>query len=82
MKNKLTDLNNHLFAQIERLGDEKLTGDKLKQELERSKAVSSIAKDIVANGALTLKVLQAIWERDVDVKNVPVMLQNSPAVEG
>nr|DAN93838.1 MAG TPA: hypothetical protein [Caudoviricetes sp.] len=27
MKNTLLDLNNHLFAEIERLGDEELKGD-------------------------------------------------------
>lgn len=35
MKNKLSDLNNHLFAQIERLGDEDLTAEQIGQEVER-----------------------------------------------
>lgn len=29
MQNTLTDLNNHLFAQLERLSDEDLKGDSL-----------------------------------------------------
>jgi len=77
MKNKLTDLNNHLFAQLERLGDEDLSGDKLKEEIERSRAVSAISRDIVGNASLVLKAQKAVWERDIDVKNVPKMLQGS-----
>lgn len=54
MKNKLSDLNNHLFAQLERLSDESLQGDKLKEEIERGKSISGIAKDITQNARLAL----------------------------
>lgn len=76
MRNKFSDLNNHLFSQLERLGEEGLTGDKLQEEITRSKALSSIAKDIVANGKLVLDVQRCIWERDIDRDNVPAMLQD------
>ena len=33
IKNKITDLNNHLFAELERLSDEELKGDELKAEI-------------------------------------------------
>lgn len=55
MKNTLGDLNNHLFAQLERLGDEELEGEKLQEEIERSKAVTSIAQQIISNGSLVLQ---------------------------
>lgn len=55
MNNKLNDLNNHLFAEIERLGDEGLTGEGLVSEIERAKAITGIASQIIANGSLVLK---------------------------
>lgn len=53
-RNTLGDLNNHLFAQLERLSDEDLKGEELKQEIVRAKAVASIAKEIVETGRLVL----------------------------
>lgn len=63
-KNTLNDLNNHLFAQLERLGDEDLIGDELKEELERSRAISDIARNVVSNGNL---ILQAHKFKDTKV---------------
>ena len=54
MKNGLIDLNNMLFAQLESLSNDELRGKKLKEEIERSKAIGSIAKDIISAGALVL----------------------------
>lgn len=55
MQNTLGDLNNHLFAQLERLNDEEVKGTELKEEIERSKAVANIAKGIIDNGNLVLQ---------------------------
>jgi len=55
MKNKLSDLNDYLFMQIERLDDETLEGDKLKQEIERVDKIVSVANAVINNGNLILK---------------------------
>lgn len=74
MKNTLNDLNNHLFAQLERLGDEDLKGEELKEELNRSKAVSDIAKNIVSNGNLILQA-QKFQDNRLDANaTLPKML--------
>ena len=55
MKNTLGDLNNHLFAQLERLSDEDLEGEKLKEEILRAKAITDVSKNIIENANLVLE---------------------------
>ena len=54
MKNTLSDLNNYLFEQMERLQDDKLSDEEFEKELKRSDAVHKVAKTIIENGALAL----------------------------
>ena len=54
MKNRLSDLNNHLFAQLERLADENLSAEAIESEVKRSSAIVDLADKIVDNARLTL----------------------------
>lgn len=57
-KNKITDLNDHLFAELERLGDEDMDTLQLEDEIKRAKAVSGIAQQIIANADLGLRAAE------------------------
>lgn len=72
MKNKLTDLNDHLFAQLERLGDETLTPEQIQTEVTRAQAVVAVADSIVSNANVQLKAVQLAAEHGGFVK-VPFM---------
>lgn len=72
MKNTLGDLNNHLFMQLERLNDEDLKGDKLTEEIERSKAITNVAKEIIANANIVLQAKKYTTEY---LSEVPKMLE-------
>lgn len=72
MKNKLTDLNDHLFAQLERLSDESLTPEQIEKEVIRAQAVVSVADCIVSNAGVQLKAVQLAADHGGFVK-VPFM---------
>ncbi len=65
MSRNLTDLNNHLFAQLERLGDEDLTPEEMATELHRSKGITDLGKTIIANAQLALDAKVAVQEHQL-----------------
>lgn len=80
MRNTLGDLNNHLFAQLERLSDEEVKGDELKQEINRSKAIMGVAKNIIDNGSLVLESQKFMDDRFNESNDLPKMLDGGKNV--
>lgn len=81
MKNKLTDLNNHLFAQLERLGDEELDADKIEQEAKRADAMVGVADQILRTADLQLKAINIVAVHGDRFKGMLPMI-GKPDAEG
>lgn len=64
-----------MFAQLERLSDEELTGEKLADEINRAKAVTNVASQIIANGTLVLEALRLADDRMNADTTLPKMLE-------
>lgn len=74
MKNKLSDLNNYLFEQLERLNDEDIDNERLQFEIERTKAVTVISNQIISNAKLVLDAQKSIADL-TETQKLPLMLQ-------
>lgn len=82
MKNKLTDLNDHLFMQLERLNDEELTGDDMLNEIKRARAINDTAGKIIDNARLALDATRLQVEYGTAARtgvDLPEMLENKSA---
>lgn len=55
MARGVTDLHNHLFAQLEKLSDEDLPSEELEEEILRAKGIIDIAKTIIDVANLQIK---------------------------
>lgn len=75
VRNTLGDLNNHLFEQLERLNDDDLTGEELKQEIQRSNAISNVAKQIIGNANTVLNAQKLYLDAEDNDINKPRMLE-------
>jgi hypothetical protein len=75
MKNKLIDLNDHLFETLERLNDEELTPEQLQLEVQRAKSITNVAQAIINNGNLMLDAQKHVAEYDGKQQEIPVIMR-------
>lgn len=75
MKNRLTDLNNHLFAQLERLSDEGLTSEQVDQEAKRTAAIVDVADKIIGNARLSIDACRLVADHGDRFLNHLPMIQ-------
>lgn len=73
MKNKLTDLNNYLFEQLERINDDDLTSEQLNEAIRKANTISKISETIIKNSELQLKAVNLAAEYGV-INNTQVKL--------
>lgn len=78
MKNKITDLNDHLFAQLERLGDEDLTPEQLAREVQRADAIVAVTEQLIKSATVSLGVAKLVAEHGGAVRAGLPLLENAP----
>ena len=78
MKNTLSDLNNYLFEQIERIVDDDLSDEQLEKELRRTDAIVKVSEKIITNGELAFKTMQHLDSYGYNAqpgRAIPAMLE-------
>lgn len=70
-KNKLSDLNDHLFAQLERLGEENISPEELEKEVQRAKAIKDVAQQIINSSKVTLQAMKLVSDGNYNRNELP-----------
>mgnify|MGYP006966746074 CR=1 FL=1 len=76
MKNSLTDLNNYLFEQLERLLDDEICSDEesTKREIAKACAITDVANSITNNATVQLNAMRFRAKLGLGKEEMPQML--------
>lgn len=74
MQNKLSDLNNYLFGEMERLDDDEIMSKDPQGEIERAKAMTGVASQIVQNAKVVLDAQKFVDGKLDEDLEIPKML--------
>ncbi len=81
MNNKLSDLNNHLFAQLERLGEEDMTPEAIEAEATRAEAIVKLSDQITGTARLGLQAAKLYAEHGKAVLPMLPQIGRQPVIE-
>ena len=79
MKNRLSDLTDHLFAQLERLSGDDLTPEQIETEAKRAEAIVSLADCVTDNARTQLAAAKLFAEHGQQI--LPMLPQIGKASE-
>lgn len=80
MGNALSDLNNILFSQVQKLANgENLNPEDMKKEIEKAKAIEGLSKQIISNAKLQLDAVKFSNTSRTAARQMPDVLQNKNA---
>lgn len=73
MKNKLDDLVNALFAQLERFDDEEVCKDEesIEREIKKTKAITDLSERIIEVNKLQLDAYELALEHNIGGNELP-----------
>lgn len=57
-RKNLGDLNDYLFAELDRLTEPGMTPEQMRDEIERSRSVSGLAAQVISNASTMLKAAE------------------------
>lgn len=77
-KNKMSDLNDHLFAALERLGDEDMTPEQILSEAARAEAIVAVADQLTENAKVRLAAARLFADHgDKILPHLPQIVRNT-----
>jgi hypothetical protein len=79
MKNKLSDLNDHLFAQLERLSDEDLTPEQIEKEVKRGEAIVAVSDQVIKNASLKIQAAKLLAEHGATIMPHLPLIDSKPS---
>ncbi len=74
MQNNLSDLNNHLFAQLELLNNGELSNEELEKEIKKTKAMTSISSQILKVASIQISAIKTAKQCGLMNQDMPSLI--------